>query len=158
MSRTGYSSTQGSKISKPEGCGEDGDGWMQQEGFRAGRVGGGVGFCSSPSPPGSPEKITEQADSSQLPNSSPRLAGTGRQMLELQQGVQMIPARHSHAVGRSHNTSGSHTHTRLKHGAHGLLIYTHTQHSLEWLSKMETHSAKLFLFFLSSKMTINASR
>lgn len=45
MNRGGYSSTQGSKISKPEGRGEDGEGGCSGEGF--GVV--GVGFCSNPS-------------------------------------------------------------------------------------------------------------
>lgn len=45
MNRRGYSSTQGSKISKPEGFWEDGEGGC------SGRVSGaaGVGFCSDPS-------------------------------------------------------------------------------------------------------------
>lgn len=61
LNRRGYSSTQGSKISKPEGCGEDGEGGCSR------RVSGwwGLAFVPTP-PPGSPEKITEQADSSQL--------------------------------------------------------------------------------------------
>lgn len=45
LNRGGYSSTQGSKISKPEGRGEDGEGGCSGEGF--GVV--GVGFCSNPS-------------------------------------------------------------------------------------------------------------
>lgn len=58
MNMGGYSSMQGSKISKPEGCREDGEGGC------SGRVLGqwGLAFVPTP-PPGSPEKITAQADS-----------------------------------------------------------------------------------------------
>lgn len=45
MKRGGYPSTQGSKISKPEGCGEDG------EGGYSGRISGqwGLAFVVAPS-------------------------------------------------------------------------------------------------------------
>lgn len=54
MNRRGYPSTQGSKISKPEDCGEVGEGRFSR------RVSGwwGLAFVPTP-PPGSPEKITE---------------------------------------------------------------------------------------------------
>lgn len=56
MNREGYSSMQGSKISKPEGCGEDGEGGCSRRVLRW----RGLSFVPSP-PPGSLEKITEQA-------------------------------------------------------------------------------------------------
>ena len=61
MNRKGYSPMQGSKISKPEVYGED------EEGGYSRRVSRwrGLAFVPSP-PPGSLEKITEQADSSRL--------------------------------------------------------------------------------------------
>lgn len=113
--------------------------------------GGWVGFCSSPSPPGSPEKLTEQADSSQLPSSSPRLAGTARQMLELQQGVQMIPARHSHAVGRSHNTSGSHTHTHTAQTWGPRAPHTHTHNTRSSGSQRWRRTQQSFFFVIKDE-------
>lgn len=102
VSGAGSPSTQGSKISKPEGCVEDGEGGC------SGRVLVAVvaAFVPAPLHQGLAEKITEQPDSSWLPARPPRLAGTGQQMLELQQGVQMIPARTPHAAPRPHNASG----------------------------------------------------
>lgn len=91
MSRESYSSTQGSKISKPESW----RGWVQREVFWGG---GKLAFVSSP-PPGSLEKITEQADSSRLPRSGLWLVGAGGQMLELQQGARTSPAPRSHTAG-----------------------------------------------------------
>lgn len=144
MNRRGYSSTQGSKISKPEGCGEDGEGGC------SGRVLGWWGLAFVPAP--TTRILWKDYRAGWFvtaPSSSLRLATMGKQMLELQQGVQMTPARHSHTAGRSHSTSSSHTHTLLKQGPTGS---QHTHHSLEWLSKIETHLAVL----LSSKMNINA--
>lgn len=104
VSGAGSSSTQGSKISKPEGCVEDGEGGCSGRVLVAAVA--VVAFVPAPLHQGLPEKITEQPDSSQLPARPPRLDGTGKQMLELQQGVRMIPARHPHAARRPHNTSG----------------------------------------------------
>lgn len=61
MNREDYPSMQGSKIPKPECCGED------EEGGYSRRVSRwrGLAFVPSP-PPGSIEKISEQADSSRL--------------------------------------------------------------------------------------------
>lgn len=148
VSGAGSWSTQGSKISKPEGCVEDGEGGC------SGRVlAVAVAFVPVPIHQDPPEKITEQPDSSQLPALRPRLAGTGKQMLELQQGVRMIPARHPHAARRPHNTSSSHslslspshtqTHTHPAEAWGPQAPHAHTRLSLEWLSKMDTHSAKL---------------
>lgn len=136
MNRGGYSSTQGSKISKPEGRGEDGEGGCSGEGF--GVV--GVGFCSNPSTR-IPWKDHRAGRFVAAPSSSLWLVTAGEQMLELQQGVRMIPAPHSHTAGRSHSTSSSHTHNLLMQGAHGLPA--HTTHSLGWLSKTDAHLALL---------------
>lgn len=62
VSGAGSWSTQGSKISKPEGCVEDGEGGC------SGRVlAVAVAFVPVPIHQDPPEKITEQPDSSQLP-------------------------------------------------------------------------------------------
>lgn len=131
MNRGGYSSTQGSKISKPEGCREDGEGGC------SGRVSGlvGVGFCSSSSTriPWKDHRVGWFVTALSSPF---WLVTASEQMLELQQGVRMIPAPHSHTAGQSHSTSNSHTQPAVAE-AHRLTTHTHC--SLGWLSKTDAH-------------------
>lgn len=93
MNRGGYSSMQGSKISKPEGCGEDGEGWC------SGRVFWGLAFVPTPSTR-IPWKDHQAGWFVTALGSPFWLVTAAKQMLELQRGVWMIPApRSSHTAG-----------------------------------------------------------
>lgn len=148
MNRGGYSSTQGSKISKPEGCREDGEGGC------SGRVSGlvGVGFCSSSSTriPWKDHRVGWFVTALSSPF---WLVTASEQMLELQQGVRMIPAPHSHTAGQSHSTSNSHTQPAVAE-AHRLT--THTLFARVTLKDRRTLNTVHFCL-LTSKMNINAS-
>lgn len=147
MNRGGYSSTQGSKISKPEGCGEDGDGGC------SGRVSRwwGLAFVPTP-PPGSPEKITKQADLSRLralPSdwfwrasrcwSCSRGFGWFQPLALTPQDGLTAPAALTHNLLKLGPTGSHHT-------------------PLAWVTLKDTRTLSTFHFcFLISKMNINAS-
>lgn len=163
MSSEGSSSTQGSKISKPEGCVEDGKGGC------SGRVlvVAAVAFVPAPLDQDPLKRLPSSliCHSSQL---LPPIGWDGLADVGAAAGVQMIPARHSHAARRPHNTSSdpfplslslslslsphlpppstpkhtlTHTHPAETWGPQPPLSHTRLSH--EWLSKMETYSAKL---------------
>lgn len=82
----------------------------------------GVSFCSDPFTR-IPWKDPRAGRFVTAPGSPLWLVTAGEQMLELQQGVRMIPATRSHTAGRSHGTSSSHTQP-AEAGAHWLTTHT----------------------------------
>lgn len=97
---------QGSKISKPEGCGEDGEGGC------SGRVGWwwGLAFVPTP-PPGSPEKITEQAHSSRLRALPSDWIRRASRCWSCSRGLGTSPSPHSHTPRDDLTAPAALTHT-----------------------------------------------
>lgn len=146
---------QGSKISKPEGCGEDGEGgyaeWWGLALFVCVCV-----LCSNPSP-GSPEKITERADSSRLPALPSDWLRRASRCWRWQQGVrggfQPLSPLSSRTAGRPRGTSGS---RKTTCGIGGALAAHAAQHTLARVTLKKKHAPLLFFFFFTSQRNINA--
>lgn len=112
---------------------------MQQEGFGL----AGVGFCSNPSTR-IPWKDHRAARFVTVPGSFLWLVIEGKQILELQQGVRIIPAPHSHTAGWSHSTSISHTQP-AEAGAHRGT--THTTCLGDFQRQTHTYSYSILLTY-----------